>query len=65
MNDTTIRNVMGRRVWDSRGRPTVEVEVTLASGAKGRAIAPCGGLDGPRRGAGPARRREPPWRALA
>ncbi|SAL63204.1 phosphopyruvate hydratase [Caballeronia arvi] len=44
--DTTITNVHGRRVWDSRGRPTVEVEVTLAGGAKGRAIAPAGASTG-------------------
>ncbi|MGO8484840.1 hypothetical protein AB9F39_37240, partial [Rhizobium leguminosarum] len=35
-----IRKVQGRRVWDSRGRPTVEVEIELAYGATGRAIAP-------------------------
>jgi enolase len=33
-------------VWDSRGRPTVEVDVTLASGAMGRAIAPAGASTG-------------------
>ena len=38
----TIERVHARRVWDSRGRPTVEVEVTLAGGARGRAIAPAG-----------------------
>ena len=38
----TIKNVHGRRVWDSRGRPTVEVDVTLRYGAVGRAIAPAG-----------------------
>src|SRR5205823_11292054 len=32
----------GRRVWDSRGRPTVEAEITLQGGATGRAIAPAG-----------------------
>ena len=37
-----ITAVQARRVWDSRGRPTVEVEVTLACGAHGRAIAPSG-----------------------
>ena len=42
MTDTTIAQVRGRRVWDSRGRPTVEVEVTLKSGVTGRAIAPAG-----------------------
>lgn len=42
MTDTTIAQVRGRRVWDSRGRPTVEVEVALKNGATGRAIAPAG-----------------------
>jgi enolase len=42
MTDTRIEQVRGRRVWDSRGRPTVEVEVTLKGGASGRAIAPAG-----------------------
>ena len=42
MTDTRIAGVRGRRVWDSRGRPTVEVDVTLKSGARGRAIAPAG-----------------------
>ena len=37
-----IAEVKGRRVWDSRGRPTVEAEVRLAGGAIGRAIAPRG-----------------------
>ena len=35
MTDTTLARVVGRRVWDSRGRPTVEAEVTLAGGAGG------------------------------
>lgn len=37
-----ITDVHARRVWDSRGRPTVEVEVGLRDGARGRAIAPAG-----------------------
>lgn len=41
-----IVSVHGRRVWDSRGRPTVEAEVTLAGGARGRAIAPAGASTG-------------------
>jgi enolase len=41
-----IRAVRGRRVWDSRGRPTLEAEVTLAGGATGRAIAPAGASTG-------------------
>ena len=36
----------GRRVWDSRGRPTVECEISLESGPKGRAIAPAGASTG-------------------
>jgi enolase len=46
VSDTTIRNVRGRRVWDSRGRPTVEAEVSLAGGRSGRAIAPAGASTG-------------------
>ena len=42
MSDTRIADIKGRRVWDSRGRPTVEVDVTLKSGGFGRAIAPAG-----------------------
>jgi enolase len=48
LTDTTITRVLARRVWDSRGRPTVEAEVHLASGAKGRAIAPAGASRGTR-----------------
>jgi enolase len=46
MNDSSIRRVVGRRVWDSRGRPTVEAEVHLADGTSGRAIAPAGASRG-------------------
>jgi enolase len=35
-------------VWDSRGRPTVEAEVTLADGSTGSAIAPAGASRGSR-----------------
>lgn len=41
-----IVEVRGRRVWDSRGRPTVEAEVRLESGVAGRAIAPAGASRG-------------------
>ncbi|HEV2514346.1 MAG TPA: phosphopyruvate hydratase [Devosia sp.] len=41
-----IKQIVGRRVWDSRGRPTVEAEVILESGARGRAIAPAGASTG-------------------
>jgi enolase len=46
MNSTEIVQVHGRQVWDSRGRPTVEAEVTLACGKRGRAIAPAGASTG-------------------
>ena len=46
MNPTAIRSVTGRRVWDSRARPTVEVEIALSGGARGRAIAPAGASRG-------------------
>ena len=45
---TAIARLHGRRVFDSRGRPTVEAEVALASGARGRAIAPAGASRGSR-----------------
>lgn len=45
---TAIASVRGRQVWDSRGRPTVEVEVTLADGSRGRSIAPSGASTGRR-----------------
>ena len=44
-----IVDVVGRQVWDSRGRPTVEAEIHAASGAHkafGRAIAPAGASTG-------------------
>ncbi|HWJ72019.1 MAG TPA: phosphopyruvate hydratase [Kaistia sp.] len=40
--------IRGRRVWDSRGNPTVEAEVELAGGVLGRAIAPSGASRGTR-----------------
>jgi enolase len=46
MTDTTIAYVHARRVWDSRGRPTVEADVLLEGGAVGRAIAPAGASTG-------------------
>jgi enolase len=46
MTDTKIAFVHGRRVWDSRGRPTVEADVLLEGGAVGRAIAPAGASTG-------------------
>jgi enolase len=43
---STLAEVHGRAVFDSRGNPTVEVEVALASGARGRAIVPSGASTG-------------------
>jgi enolase len=43
---STIEHVIGREVLDSRGNPTVEAEVLLDSGARGRAIAPSGASTG-------------------
>jgi enolase len=43
---SSIEHVAGREVLDSRGNPTVEVEVFLSSGATGRAIVPSGASTG-------------------
>jgi enolase len=43
---TTILKLHGREILDSRGNPTVEVEVELANGAKGRAAVPSGASTG-------------------
>jgi enolase len=43
---SSIEHVAGREVLDSRGNPTVEVEVFLVSGATGRAIVPSGASTG-------------------
>jgi enolase len=43
---SAIEHVVGREVLDSRGNPTVEVEVVLVSGARGRAIVPSGASTG-------------------
>jgi len=48
MLDATVVKTLGRRVWDSRGRATVEAEIHLACGAIGRAIAPAGASRGSR-----------------
>ncbi|MGE5689509.1 MAG: phosphopyruvate hydratase [Pseudomonadota bacterium] len=43
---SAIRSVHGRQILDSRGNPTVEVEVELESGARGRAAVPSGASTG-------------------
>ncbi|MDA8080130.1 MAG: phosphopyruvate hydratase [Actinomycetota bacterium] len=45
-NVSIIESVVGREVLDSRGNPTVEVEVTLSTGEVGRAIVPSGASTG-------------------
>ncbi len=46
MNNFAITKVIGREIVDSRGNPTVEAEVTLASGIVGRGAAPSGASTG-------------------
>ncbi len=43
-----IERIIGREILDSRGNPTVEVDVRLTSGAKGRASVPSGASTGER-----------------
>src|ERR1035437_1130869 len=44
--DTTIDSITGQEILDSRGNPTVEVEVVLADGSWGRAAVPSGASTG-------------------
>lgn len=46
MSTSTIKNIFAREILDSRGTPTVEVEITLSSGAIGRAGVPSGASTG-------------------
>ena len=46
MTYTVIEKVVGREILDSRGNPTVEVEVTLENGVMGRAAVPSGASTG-------------------
>jgi len=45
---STIAHVSARQILDSRGNPTVEAEVRLESGARGRAAVPSGASTGTR-----------------
>ena len=45
---TAIQHIQARRIWDSRGRPTVEVDVYLQDGSTGRGVAPAGASRGSR-----------------
>jgi enolase len=47
-DSVTITSLKAREILDSRGNPTVEVEVTLSSGAVGRAAVPSGASTGTR-----------------
>ncbi len=44
--ETTIKSIQGQEVLDSRGNPTVEVEIILGDGSWGRAIVPSGASTG-------------------
>jgi enolase len=48
VSDPVIQSLSARRVWDSRGCPTVEAEILLSDGAVGRGIAPAGASRGSR-----------------
>jgi enolase len=48
LSEAVIQSLRARRVWDSRGRPTVEAEIALSDGAVGRGIAPAGASRGTR-----------------
>ena len=43
-----IERIVGREILDSRGNPTVEADVILAGGARGRAAVPSGASTGSR-----------------
>ena len=43
---SAIRSLFAREILDSRGNPTIEVDVTLESGAVGRAAVPSGASTG-------------------
>ncbi|MGE3625626.1 MAG: enolase C-terminal domain-like protein [Hyphomicrobiales bacterium] len=44
--NSRIKEIRGRRIWDSRGRPTVEVDMLLEDGSRGRGAAPAGASTG-------------------
>ena len=46
LNKCAIANVIGREIIDSRGNPTVEVDVILENGVLGRAAVPSGASTG-------------------
>ncbi len=46
MSSTQIVDIKAREILDSRGNPTIEVDVVLASGVRGRAAVPSGASTG-------------------
>src|SRR3989442_9224234 len=46
MSTTSIRSIVAREILDSRGNPTIEVDVRVESGALGRAAVPSGASTG-------------------
>ena len=48
MSTTLIRSVHAREILDSRGFPTLEAEIELSGGARGRAAVPSGASTGSR-----------------
>ena len=62
MSDTTIAWVDAREILDSRGNPTVEVDVVTEDGSLGRAAVPSGASDRRPRGGRAAGRRQGPLR---
>ena len=46
MSTTSIRSIIGREILDSRGNPTIEVDVRVEGGGLGRAAIPSGASTG-------------------
>ena len=46
MNNSSIHKIIAREILDSRGNPTIEVDVLLSNGAFGRAAVPSGASTG-------------------
>ena len=46
MDNSTIYKIIAREILDSRGNPTIEVDVTLSDGSLGRAAVPSGASTG-------------------
>ena len=62
VSSTFIAAIDAREILDSRGNPTIEVDVILDDGSVGRAAVPVGRVDGRQRGGRAARRRQGPLR---